>query len=281
MKQILSSVAVIGFVGALVVGSTGAFFSDTETSANNTLTAGAIDLKIDNESYYNGLLNRETTWELSDLDEGHLFFNFGDLKPGDWGEDTISLHVNSNDAYACAYVTRTADDENTLVGPELEMQDDDVEGELDDELYFLWWADDGDNVLEEDERIINQGVLGSAPMEFPMTIVLADSNQNVWDETGPIVGGGEQEPIVYYIGKAWCYGEMEIVPAGPDQGVSPAEYPGFICHGGAVTNISQTDSTMLDVTFDAVQARHNDGFVCEGRPVNPVLPDALPTGEPL
>ena len=52
----------IVFVGAVVIGATGAFFSDTETSTGNTFTAGAIDLGVDNESYYNGAFNEETSW---------------------------------------------------------------------------------------------------------------------------------------------------------------------------------------------------------------------------
>ena len=54
MKRILSTSRHDRFVGALVVGGTGAFFSDTETSSANTFTAGAIDLQIDSEQHYNG-----------------------------------------------------------------------------------------------------------------------------------------------------------------------------------------------------------------------------------
>ena len=51
MKKILLSLGMIVFVGGLIIGATGAFFSDTETSTGNTFAAGAIDLKIDNTSY--------------------------------------------------------------------------------------------------------------------------------------------------------------------------------------------------------------------------------------
>ena len=54
MKKILLSLAIIAVVGAVAVGVTGAFFSDTETSTGNTFTAGAIDLKVDSEQHYNG-----------------------------------------------------------------------------------------------------------------------------------------------------------------------------------------------------------------------------------
>ncbi len=104
-KKILISLSLIGLVAAIAIGGTIAYFSDTETSIGNTFTAGAIDLKIDNESYvtdHNGILvaSPETSWQLSDLD-GQVFFNFADLKPGDIGEDTISIHVNNNDAWMC------------------------------------------------------------------------------------------------------------------------------------------------------------------------------------
>ena len=49
MKKILLSLGTIVIVGALVLGATGAFFSDTETSVGNTFTAGAIDFKVDSE----------------------------------------------------------------------------------------------------------------------------------------------------------------------------------------------------------------------------------------
>ncbi len=46
MKRILFSLAMIAAVGAVVVGATGAYFSDTETSADNTFTAGTIDISL-------------------------------------------------------------------------------------------------------------------------------------------------------------------------------------------------------------------------------------------
>src|SRR3989344_8349373 len=128
MRRILISLGVIAFVGALVAGATGAFFSDTETSTGNTFAAGDIDLQIDNESYaidfnipgFQGtptgalVFNPATSWELTDLEAGvQKFFNFSDLKPGDIGEDTISIHVGSNDAWMCAAAQITADNDVT------------------------------------------------------------------------------------------------------------------------------------------------------------------------
>src|SRR3989338_6907683 len=292
MKKILLSLSVIVAVGAVVAGATGAFFSDTETSEGNTFTAGAIDLGIDNESYYNGHLNPGTSWVLNyDLDKecpnpffdpnkdpGEdnprtipcLFFNFDDLKPGDWGEDTISLHVNNNDSWLCADVTLTKNDDVSSTEPELEVDvpntDSIFDGELASHLRFTWWADDGDNVLENDENPIHQNVpLGTG------SVALADSNVNIWNEEeggGPLPGGD-----VRYIGKAWCFGNATLTPyqqdsLGGGQNNGPDVRP-IVCDGSQEGNETQTDSVMADIGFRAVQSRNNPNFVCSTATPNP------------
>lgn len=50
IKKILLSVVVIGAVSALAIGGTIAYFSDTETSVGNTISAGVIDISVDGEN---------------------------------------------------------------------------------------------------------------------------------------------------------------------------------------------------------------------------------------
>src|SRR3990167_9404282 len=125
-KLTLSSLSIVFtllLVGAVVF----AFLSDTETSTGNTLVAGEVELGIDNHSFYNGVLNPGTTWRVDyDLSDNppRQFFNFTDVKPGDWGEDTISLHVKDNEAWLCTDVTLTSNDDNGLTEPEAEDGDD-------------------------------------------------------------------------------------------------------------------------------------------------------------
>ncbi|MCH7604787.1 hypothetical protein IID24_02265 [Patescibacteria group bacterium] len=293
MKKILVSLAVIGAAGAIVAGATGAFFSDTETSTGNTFTAGAIDLTIDNESYaidytipdFEGTPNGSlvaspgNTWDLVDLTI-QKFFNFTDLKPGDFGEDTISIHVNNNDSWVCAAVQITADNDVDYTEPEL---DDDqtvvlndptgTDGELDSELQFAFWADDGDNVLESDEveTIFVAGTLSN--MGQTGQIALADVNGNVWDAQGGPVSGGD----VLYIGKAWCFGNLTSDPVAQDDlgkvgtPENPQDIPnnplvrgtGIACDGTNVDNASQTDIVVGDLQFFAVQSRNNTSFDCK------------------
>src|SRR3989344_8344985 len=165
--KVLLSGAMILAAAAVVIGATFAFFSDTETSVDNTFVAGEIDLKIDNESYaldsnildFQGtpagvlVASLGTSWSTTDLTT-QKFFDFEDLKPGDYGEDTISIEVGSNDAWMCAAAQVTQDTDETCTDPE--NADDPTclapdNGELDEDVNFAFWKDDGDNVLEGDE----------------------------------------------------------------------------------------------------------------------------------
>ena len=264
MNKILYSIGVVVALGAALAGGTGAFFSDTEVSVGNTFTAGAIDLKIGNESYYNGVLSATTTWDIKDLTI-EKFFNFLDLKPGDKGEDTIALRVDNNDSYLCANVKLTSNDDNDQTEPEaLVDANGTTTGELASAVNFVWWADDGDNVLEDNEKVISQGPIGALGLGGSTTIALADATTNIWTGTsGPVPGAK-----TLYIGKAWCFGT--ITPASLPQdglGTTSTRRPsnstgGVSCDGSLLDNSTQTDSLTADVSFSAVQSRNNPGFQC-------------------
>jgi len=278
MLKILKSVMMIGVVAAVALGVTGAYFSDTEKSTGNTLTAGAIDLKVDNHCWYNGVecklasdnkyhwngdVNEDEcfcTWELTDLTD-ELFANFSDLKPGDWGEDTISFHVYSNDAWLCADVSIVEDNDVTCTEPETESTDPSCknnqvgDGELDNYLTVFAWADmcnsngytPGDNIYTPNCDI----ALMDTPVkltDYEGTFPIADSQYSAFtsDHNGAALTGSQD----YYIGKAWCFGDMTI------------ENGTIKCDGKNVQNDAQTDKLKLDVSFEAVQARNNDNFVC-------------------
>jgi predicted ribosomally synthesized peptide with SipW-like signal peptide len=266
--KILLSGATILAAAAIIIGATYAFFSDTETSQDNTLAAGALDLKIDNTSYYNGVLNPGTTWTLDDLTD-QLFFDFTDVKPNDLGEDTISVHAE-NDSWVCADFTLTENNDNTCTTPEL--TDDPTctdpnapgntnlfDGELAQNIEFAFWTDDGDNVLEDDEEVIASG---SAQDVLNSSIVLADSQTNN-------LGGSDGDPMTggdnHYIAKAWCFGTLTQNPLPQGQG-DPTVDGGVTCDGTLLDNSTQSDKVLADITFTAVQSRNNPDFVCEETP---------------
>lgn len=288
MKRILISLMSIGLVAGVGFAATQAFFSDTETSTGNTFAAGAIDLRVDNESYFTdpvtGLLafNQNTSWVLDEL-TGHLFFNFRDLKPGDIGEDTISLHVDNNDAWLCAAARVTVNSDETCTEPEntdenggCVVETNGTNGDLADEINFVFWADDGDNVYEDRENIFLQGPVDNVNGK----IALADFSTNIWGLTGALPGGSDR-----YIGKAWCFGDLTPVGVNQDGlGKTGTNGPlargtGFTCDGVLVDNAAQTDLVMGDIQFYAEQSRNNSTFTCATNytPAWPT-PTLTPTG---
>ena len=270
-KKILFSFLTIGVVSVAAIGATRAFFSDTETSTGNTFTAGEIDLKIDNASWYHGpngtVEVTGSTWQLKDLDTGDLFFNLTGLKPGDWGEDTISMHLTGNDAWACMDILLTATPENGVNDAEDKAGDTTTgsdEGDLQDELKFVFWADDGDNVLETDEEASafwNGSTL--AAISASGKAILAEATKNIWSGVADDPLDGSQD---YAIGMAWCYGDLSLAAVTQDGHgdlINPLTAgPGIICDGAPVTDKSQTDGIQANVSFESVQSRHNESFVC-------------------
>jgi hypothetical protein len=271
MRGILFAILVIAVVGATAFELSRAFFSDAETSTGNTFQAGMIDLKVGNTSYYNGAAypgptEGPVTWSPRDITV-EKFLNFTDIKPGDWGEDTISLEVNDNDAWACYELTITKDDDNGCTDPEkladslCDFQTNNLfDGELGQQVNFILWADDGDNVLEESEstKVLFEG----KPSDLPPTLkgALADSTGNAF--TGvvntPLTAGQ-----TYYLGKAWCFGTLTKEPVTGDTGEDPTVNSGIKCDGQNLDNAAQTDILMGDITFSAIQARNNPNYHCD------------------
>jgi len=285
-RKVLMSLGMIVFVAALSWGATGAFFSDSESSTGNTFTAGAIDLKVDSQQHYNKMVCTEVddniflwqpeanfvpgpnhypaqgmpcdgTWEMTNLGPTHKFFNFGDVKPGDEGENTISLHIDSNPAWACADVSLTANDDVSTVDPETDAGDavenpaDAFDGELAQNLWFVAWPDvattsggiPGDNIWQG--QALEPVYFAPGPafnvINGTTTLALADSTTG----GNPLPGGATT-----YVGLAWCAGTMTVVGNT------------LQCNGATMGNVAQTDKMVANLTFRVEQHRNNPNFMC-------------------
>ena len=142
-KRILLSFGMLAFVGAVVAGGTGAFFSDTETSTGNVFTAGSVSIG------FGGIDHVYAYGDGSDPVDGYFStttanniprFALDDLKPRDAGSLTFDLDNGANEAYVCGLVTGTAPttDPDVALYDNLQFYDAD-----DNQVTFGSWFDLG------------------------------------------------------------------------------------------------------------------------------------------
>jgi predicted ribosomally synthesized peptide with SipW-like signal peptide len=269
MKRIVMSLGAIVFVGAMAWGATGAFFTDTETSAGNTFTAGGISMQVDSTQHYNNAIcvantdgpgfhwalaaNATTqpdqypaigsactgTFAATTLGPTNQFFNFNDIKPADVGEDTISIHNIDNPAWMCANIAVTSNVDGTSTT---------TPGSLATEIQFATWVDNasssgavpGDNIHQSSEPLTFGpaafGATGST------TLPIADSTHG-----SPLTASSTN-----FIGVAWCAGTMTV------DGTTGA----IGCNGASMGNEAQHDSMTANITLTASQARNQPNFSC-------------------
>ncbi len=253
MKKILISLLTVALVGGGVYGATSAFFSDTETSNNNTITAGSVDLQV--SSTYNGPLNANGSSPMGDLltDGSSVLFNFVDVKPGDLLTGTIAIKATTNDYWACMSTDVTASDEHDVTNPELTVNSSDIGpvGELHKYLKFVFWNDVNPNgVYDPGDANLSAAPLNMAQLENLGNFPLADSVTNgpAYFQETPLTSGA-----TYTLGYKVCFGDF----TGPD-------YTG--CDGNISApqhNEAQTDSLTASITLSAIQSRNNDNYVCD------------------
>ncbi len=224
-RRIAMSLVLIGITGAAATGGTFAVFNDQESSRDNFFTAGSLNLRIDwNESYNGELIERQTF-----TDNPGPIFDFQDLKPGDRGEATVSLHVFDNPAWIWMRVRKQKDSESGCTEPEKEVEpgcEDDGNGELDEHLQLLIWRDNGNNLFENESLVFNGSLSHLENHELTNGTLLDGDLSDT--ERDPFVNSTTE-----FVGLRW------ILPN----------------HTG---NTVQTDSLVLSLNFTAVQRRHID-----------------------
>ncbi len=223
-----------------------AFFLQTDAVGSTFATGsgtGGLELRIDSKTFYNGVLQPNLSWTLKNLSPAHdKFFNFGDVKPGDTGTNTISIHIKKNPAWVCLDFKNLEDSENGRNEPE-QIVDNNEQGELSSELEFFAWRDDGDNKFEIGEKpLFGTSTQSAIQVLKNKSYALADYG----------TGNAYQPNQTKYIGITWCAGNLTI-------DVSTAK---ITCDATAMGNEAQTDSMTLDVVIRAVSSSGQPKFVC-------------------
>ncbi|HEX7456683.1 MAG TPA: TasA family protein [Candidatus Nanoarchaeia archaeon] len=101
MKRILVSMLTIAIVAVVGFAVTRAYFSDTETSSGNTITAGTIDISVDDNNPWTGN------------------FAISDMKPSNVEYKTFTItNVGSNPARIWKHIKDVDTEENGVTEPE-------------------------------------------------------------------------------------------------------------------------------------------------------------------
>jgi predicted ribosomally synthesized peptide with SipW-like signal peptide len=199
-RQVLAGMGAVGLASAGAGLGTTAYFSDTESFENNSLQAGSLDLKLDYKASYDGpngpeligqaptqqqLLDQygepmdgPMTWEeradvgfacdTEGLIDGDAMpvFDLDDVKPGDYGEVTMSFHVCDNPAHVFFRGAVDEDLENGMTEPEGEVDSTPDAGELSDAIDVRMWYDENcSNTYDEEtgmaDVLVVQDISGS------------------------------------------------------------------------------------------------------------------------
>jgi Camelysin metallo-endopeptidase len=127
MKKILLSIATIASVGALSFGMSSAFFSDTETSQSNTLTAGSFDLLLNGGNNTSAIVN------------------ITDLKPGDNQIIEKILRIEDNPGYVWMHLKELTASQSAQTEPEI--LEENGTPKFDIQNYITYDLSVGDNTI--------------------------------------------------------------------------------------------------------------------------------------
>lgn len=312
MKKIIFSLAAIVLTAGVAITATTAYFSDTEKSIGNTFTAGSLDLKIDSTAHFNSMvcvcetpgicaweaepdfdpgINHypqpgdfcDGTWEETDLG-GHKFFSFTDLKPGDEGENTLSLHVTDNDAWGQFTITGVSETGGICTEPETEVEIDEdcylqspsvdeQDGELRENVTFSFWLDqgsipgfqnneevdseEGDNIWQSETEPLLSGVVpfGQTGTDVSDGIIeLEDEVHDLWEALSATYTAFGCDVIDGRTDYGRCHG---LAADGRLVG-SAVYYFGMAWQlPYEVGNEAQSDGFIGDMKFEVVQHRNN------------------------
>lgn len=240
MKKIVLGALLLAVLGVASFTGTRAFFSDTETSANNVFAAGSMNLKV-------GIDSDSKNFTPRDL-ENRTMFDFRGLMPGDVGNGDILLS-STQDAWVC------------MAGD----IDADADG-MADYIELATWVDGNGN-----------GTVNSSEHAGFTAMSLADwADSTSWPVQDSVVG---QSPVGtnYNQGFAYCFGKFvrdEANGVGPHNLVLSGGNTGLpVCDGKDVSNDLQGASLTGSLYFYAEQAKNNPGFQCSSVSTAPEAPN--------
>jgi hypothetical protein len=238
-------VIVLGTV--LFVGAVGTFVPGDTFAHGMTFTSNNLELKIDDKAWYNGSPVPSATWSLKNLVPGtDKFFNFSDVKPGDFGCNVISIHAQKADAWACIDFKNLKNLDNGVNEPESAVDPNgNASGELAAGTEMFGWIDNGDGKYDPKNE---KAIFGNGSTQDAAHL-LNDTSYAIGDSK---FGGACKQNGAKYVGICWCAGHLSVNPSNGK----------MTCDGGALGNAAQTDSFSVDVAIRAMPSSQDAKFTC-------------------
>lgn len=272
-RKILAGTGAIGASGLGAGLGSQALFADQEQFGNNQLVAGELDLKVNWQQTYNGepvnashddddddiqdpirtrgeiatdqglpvdspsveTMFRDQFADIPD-DFARPLIELNDVKPGDSGEITFSLHLFNNPGYIGISTNGYTSLENGETEPEEAAPDPRAsEGDLPDAAMARLWYDDGDNTFEDGEHKIVEGTLRTVLTLLEKGVMISGSPSGTGVDCIP-------GSTTRYIGLKWWVPER-------------------------IGNSIQSDSVEFDLGYLAVQCRHAENPQQRIRPI--------------
>ena len=255
-RKVLGGLATMGAAGAGAGLGTSAYFSDEESFDGNELVAGELDLFVDYETSVDqgsatGETGSTTGSGTIDGDPASMQYVIDDVKPGDSGSLKFCPKVVDNPAWVFVGSTGVVDYENGLTEPEADVDGSGGSpgagaGELSEAIQATvsYCTESGETI-----RTLNN------PDDYTLADLAVDLKLGFPLDGDPETGGTQAYP-------ASADAETQTGPCICVDWELPTE----------VGNEVQTDSVEFDVTFAAMQRRHNPD------PENPFV-DAVLTSD--
>lgn len=207
IKNILTSLGMIVFVGAAVAGATGAFFSDTAVSEANSFTAGEVDLVMSVPS------SNDTEFTTSGFT-----FSLADIMPLDSGDVTYGLTNAEEPAKVCVRLTDKTNptaantafaslmsfktgNEPLVYGEWKELADFVKGGTANFNLDYCFGEYDGTACVIDEDAVYNPAQNGRIKMDVEFYAEQTENNDFECDDLNPAKVGAN---LTTYVAPSIC-----------------------------------------------------------------------------
>ena len=272
-RKLLAGLGAIGLASAGAGLGTSAYFSDTESFENNTLTAGTLDMSVAaTVMAANDYWVDEGALELSadaDSQDAVVGLQVDDVKPGDWAIICFEIDVGTNPGYV--QVSTANFDESGGANPEPEQ---DAEGDADNDadlgeylLATVWQQYNGatDGTGAKTDLDVLDPVFNNASDIIPLPYGEPDLD-GVVDADTEFTNAREANDILAATNGGYVIKDDAGVPIeigsdseGESEDVADTyEFCLLLELPYAVGNEVQGDTLSFDLVFKTEQVRNND-----------------------